>query len=68
MARETVVLYVVFSNGREVGLNWSLEVSFVKYTSFCQLHPYSKVQVQSTRIEMESALEKKRLHVNMTFS
>ena len=36
------VMHVVFSDARKVGLNWSLEATFVNYTSFCQLQFFSK--------------------------
>ena len=41
-----------------VGLNWSLEATFANYTSFLPITIFFKVQVHSTRLEFESALEK----------
>ena len=50
----------VFLNIRKVGLNWSLEVAFANYKSFWPTTTFLKVQVHSTRLEIELALKNKR--------
>ena len=60
MALENII-FVVFSHARKIGLNWSLEAAFASYTSFCQLQLFFIVEVHFTRLEIESALEKKKV-------
>ena len=51
------VIYVISSNARKVGLNWSLEATFVNYTSFCQLQLF----------QSSSAFHKTRHRVDLEF-
>ena len=59
MARKNV-MYVVFLNARRANLDWSLKATFAS-------HIFFKVQVHFTRLEIESALQNKTSHVNVTF-
>lgn len=49
------VIYVVFSNARKAGLNWSLEIVFSNYTSFATYNFYQR----------SSAVQKARNKVNL---